>query len=460
MLVLVIAAMAFIGCPPQSAEMTMRSDPSKDAIDAMTVLREAAEDKDDWEVRAHALEAVAETVGRKEQGLILQSLTDPDPRVQLVAVIAVGDLKLQTAKTLVARIADEQGPDKRVYAAAIYALYELGNYEHMQDLRRLLDHREPDIRGQTALMLGKIGHPSAIDMLKERISDEKAPSAELQLVESLAMLGDSYGKSILEGYTRSPYMDIRLAAIDAMARVSADRAMVVLGSLTNARQPIPVRVAAAGALGRLGVAGESDYRLCLDAATDPLKLLRSAYGSGREIDPKEVKWTRQLGITGLGFMGRKAAVDALLPLLSNEDMSTRVYAARSILKLLPMYAGSPGPSSPSALPTAAPLPVTAPEPTGAPASEPVPTTAPAPSPEPTPAPAPSPAPATTSAPGPIPTPEPTPSPTPAVAPSPAPVPEPTPAAGTETSRPADSAIPDTQPAGAPRPKLHSSGAKD
>ena len=67
--------------------------------------------------------------------------------MRYAAAVVIGDLKYQPAKTLLLKMTDHQfEQDKGVFAAVVYALYELGNIDHTEELGRLLFDTERDIR--------------------------------------------------------------------------------------------------------------------------------------------------------------------------------------------------------------------------------------------------------------------------------------------------------------------------
>lgn len=473
--------------PSPAANVNM----SNASIDALDVLRQSADDKD-VVVRANAIEALAQTVGDKEGGLYLQAMSDSNPLVQFTAAMALGDVRYAPAKEALQKIAREEGPDKRVYAAVIYALYRLGDESQMNRLPKLWSHREAEVRAAAALILGKMGESSGIRPLTDMLTDEKDAKVELQIIESLAMLGDPRGKSQLEAYTRRPFLDERLVAIPAMARTHADRALLVLNEMVADRQPVPVRVAAAGALALLGNFNSSNYNLCLKGVEDPYGLLRASIGRSREINPNEITLVQRLAIISMGYMNRPEAVGVLMPLLKSPEGSIRVAAAMSILRI----AGPPRPAGPAAatpeprpIATTAPQAVTLPQAVTAlpgvsapgsqvaakgPTSQPSPVTQPVTQPatqpagEPATQPASQPAAQAVTLPMPQPVTQPLIQPATLPAPQPSPVakatPVPAPASAPVATKPADAnaALPSLNPQDTPRPKprLKTAGAKE
>jgi hypothetical protein len=204
--------------------------------------------------------------------------------------------------------------------------------------------------------MGKMQEPSAIGPLKTRLNDEQDPLVKLQIIESLALLGDAVSSLSLEAYTKKTlFMDERLVAIPAMARVRSNTAGPVLVELLQSRRQAPrVRVAAAGALGMLGQSNPTGYALCRAAVNDPRRVLDEAY-EGRPGSDLEVSSLQRLAAISLGWMGEQAAVADLHRLLNNPDGAIRAAAAMSILRLLPGYL-RPLPPSLLAPPTPQPLP--------------------------------------------------------------------------------------------------------
>lgn len=402
-----------------------KADQRQAAVEAVFTLRQLAESKDPV-VRCNAIEALSETVGAREAGVYMQALSDANPMVQFAGAMALGDVRYEGAREALLAMANAAGPDKRVYAAVIYALYRLKDTSHMGDLARLLLHAEPEVRADAVLVIGKIGEPSGIDPLRQLLAAETDPKVRLQTVESLALLGDGRGKSNLEAYTHTRFVDEQLVAIRAIGRVRPDRWELILEDAMSEHQPVPVRVAAGGAAAQLGDYSMRNYQLCVDAVENPNGLLAGRFGKEKDVNPVEATMVRRLGAISLGYMNRPQAVDVLLPLLRAEDGTIRVVAAMSILRLIPpAYITQPEtqpartqPAPPAATSPAATMPSVAASEPAAPTSEPA--TAPS---------------------------------TPASAPSAAPT------AGTAASEPAT--MPQPEGVSTPsRPRLRSSGARD
>ena len=323
-------------------------DPQKAYIDARTTLRQAADDPNP-ETRAPALEALSSTAGIKAGAVYKQALNSKYPAVRFAAAMAIGDVKYRAAIDALSGMARLKGedaraePDKRVFSAVVYALHRLGDSTHTEKLGDLLFDDEKEVRANVAMIMGRLGEPSAAVPLATRLSAENDPSVELQLVEALAILGESRYIILMEAYTKMQWLEDRLVAISAMERIRAPRAPLVLRKMMHSRQPPRVRVTAAGALAALGEVDDEGYRLCLRAIRDPDGMLLAHPGSGGAVSNVEVNSLQRLAAISLGKMKRTEAVNTLHPLLGSQDGGARVAAAMSILRLLESYRLLPAP---------------------------------------------------------------------------------------------------------------------
>jgi len=317
----------------------MQTDATKACIDARATLLQAVDSKDAT-TRANALEAMAQVFGQRGGQVFMQALGDPSPIVRFASAMAIGDVRYRPAQAqLVKMVEDKQvEPDKRVLVAAIYALYMLGEAQHVSALGELLFDREGEVRADVAMVMGKMGERSAIDPLKMLLPDEQDPAVQLQLVEALARLGDERSMTLLEAYTKTQFVDEQLVAIPAMVNTNSPRAGKVLRTLMrNKRQPPRVRVAAAGGLAKLGQVTSDGYEMCMAAAEEPRDVLRTAFGAGREITPVEAFSLQRLAALSLGSMEEPLAVDVLHPLLGSTDGGVRIASAMGIMRILSMY---------------------------------------------------------------------------------------------------------------------------
>jgi len=338
--------------------------PKEAYIDARTALFQLAQDKDPA-TRANAIEALSTTLGADAGEVYQQGLSDRSPLVRFASAMAIGDLKYAQAKPALKKMAQgcqdepvKAEPDKRVFCALIYALHELGDDSKTGELGPLLFDTEPEVRSDAAMAMGKMGEPSAIAPLKSVLSNEQDEAAKIQFTESLALLGDSRSAEVIEAYTKGYFLDLRLAAIPAMADTGSPRALRVLKGLTIEREPARVRVSAAAELARMGYPEPGMFEYCVEALRNPDAILkRSAKASRRSAD-SDTGSLRQLAALALGWFGDEKGLVHLHPLLASAHGPVRVAAAMSILRLLKKYEFSAGPAATGAAPAAQALPAT------------------------------------------------------------------------------------------------------
>ena len=359
-----------VGCAP--SEPAMVTDPNRARVDAEWTLRTAADDRD-AETRMNALEALSQVAGDKAGRIYMQGLSDPAEGVRFVAAIAVGETKYAPAKAKLIQMASDDPkvgePDRRVYAAVLYALYELKEKSYARGLAKLLRDDLWQVRDSAALVLGKMGNPISINLLKLQLGAEMNNLVKVRIVESLAMLGDTHSLMVLASYTQENSLDQTLIAIDAMANTSTNTRESgfarTLGYLTQPNHPPRVRIRAAGALAQLGHFDKGAYDYVRTALADPELVLQDAYKGQVTITPLEAKLTQELAAKSLGLMGQLSAIDALTPVLKDSFGPLRVSAARSILQLLPpqselLPATRPAASQPATKPAAQAAPTTNP----------------------------------------------------------------------------------------------------
>jgi HEAT repeat protein len=321
----------------------MLADPSRTYAAASAALHQAAEDADPV-TRSNAIEALSQTVGADAGAVLKQALLDPSPMVRFAAAMAIGDVKYAPALPALREMAVDDKtnpraePDKRVYCAVIYAMHVMGDTSHTTSLAELLTDDQKEVRADAAMVMGKMREPSALVPLKMRLSRERDPTVEMEIMESLAMLGEEQSAIRLEANTKTQYMEDRLLAIRAMEQAPTGRAIIVLRGLTGERQPPRVRVAAAGTMAKLGQTDDKLYDLAVRALQDPRAMMQAFYGANRQVSQAEVSSLRDLAAVALGWMGRLHAVDILKPQFENSrDGGLRVAAAMSTLRLLAVY---------------------------------------------------------------------------------------------------------------------------
>ena len=333
------------GCT--GADWTKKSEPpirrDQFYVDARATLLQTV-NSDDPQVRAHAMEAIAQTLKTSCAAYLMQGLTDKSVIVRYAAAMALGDIKYLPAKKKLIELVENPKTDERVVCAAIYALHQIGNDDFAYQLGVILTSRFELGRASAAQAMGKMGEKSAIGPLKTALSYEADDAAKINMVEALAILGDKQSQLYVEAFTQSYFVDMRLPAIPILARLNTPKAQLVLTSILADKNPPRIRVAAAGGLGSMGMFDEKGYRICLRAAENPRKVLDGAYPDAKEsISPEVVSSLQRLAAIALGDIECVGSLGVLQNLLQSKDGSVRVAAACAILRMLgPKTAEVPG----------------------------------------------------------------------------------------------------------------------
>ncbi len=346
----VAAAAVLAGCQPGPEPIPV--DTNRAYIDAQSAIRQAAESESP-QTRIYAIKSLADTLGDQAGGVYVQALGDPDPGVAFAAAIAIGDIRYAPAKDKLLKIAEAQGPDKRLLVGAIYALHQIGHTQYTSWLGRLLMHNEPEVRGLAAMVMGKMGNTSAIQPLKYRLVYEgEARSTQsiqvvlrvkLEIVKALARLGDPASLQRLQAYARQPYSDMQVVAAESMVELNAPNTVDTLGALVDDEQHPRVRAKAMGGLERLGYHKDAYFNYLYEAARRPEQVLAEAYGDSQEITEDDAVWLQQIAAESLGWTGRKEAVGLLHRLLQSSSGLVRTAAAMSLLRLIQEPTGLVGP---------------------------------------------------------------------------------------------------------------------
>ena len=235
------------------------------------------------EERANAIEALLPAAQRAEPA-IRKGLRDVTPGVRAVAAMGVGKIKLNRLIEEVRPLLDDNSEFSRMGAIFAFAKCNV-SVDQSALAGYLLNGRTPRIKAQAAYLLGEIGNKSAAPLLREALSKRVGRAdlnedrlMRLQINEALVKLGDDAAlDEIRIAIYPSKSEDLEAAVLAAqILGVLKDRASqrklielvettVRTESSRSAQMPPEVRLAAAGALARMGqvtgaVAIADEYR--------------------------------------------------------------------------------------------------------------------------------------------------------------------------------------------------------
>lgn len=284
-----------------------------------------AMDSDLAELRADAIQGMASEPQLLEP-LVTQGLADDNRGVRFVAVMTIGRFKMDSVCHLLEPMLRDES--ESVQAAAIYGMRQCGMKVDQTPLASMVASDNPEVRANAAMVLGELGNPSAVPMIRqaagtgmERASGARAKMVQLQMAESLVMLGEEDEIVAIRATLFAPPEEGELTALACMisGRLRDERVVADLVRLARRtgryQQPAEIRMAATWALAHMGTA---------QASTDvPL-----AYLSADEFQLRV-----QAALT-LGEIGDPAVLRALSEKLSDSSPRVQVAAAAAILQIL------------------------------------------------------------------------------------------------------------------------------
>jgi len=267
------------------------------------------ESAQDGFMRSHVIEAWKQIGGDQAVVSAMRGLSDPSPVVRFASCLALGEVKSRQAMTQVYKMLADK--DRNVQVAVRYALHRMGDTRHSHDLEKFAMDWNAGVRGNTVMVLGLLGEPSALKILKHMTGD-KSPAVVVQVAEARWRLGDLDGLADLISGSISPHPDEQITSYLAMAGPRDQRVIEhVRGGLTN--HYAEVRLAAARAVGMLG--SDEGYGIAMEGV--------------KSADPRQ----RSLAALAFGAIGRADAQPYLAELLKDKDDEVRLAAATAVLQL-------------------------------------------------------------------------------------------------------------------------------
>ncbi len=309
-------------------------------------------------VRLAGLEA-AQHAPDAADDLALAGLTDENPAVRFAALVTIGKLKInRLADAAVDLMRDE---DESVRAAAIFAVKRNGRDVDLSPLGRMLATGKPGARANAALLLGELGDPQAIEMLREmagapmpRVSSAQRAWVRLQFAEAMIKLdpNDAEVLGTIRAAMFSPLDDVRVLSMQILGEVGDEAVRNGLKHVLERDNPIQVRIAAAQALVRMG--DNTAAPTLMDASAYDVEALRDDLEDflrdrGRQDVGPETRAVREMladekqlrrnaaevraqAAVALGWVRSPRAVDRLIGLMEDPDPIVSVAAASAVLR--------------------------------------------------------------------------------------------------------------------------------
>ena len=227
---------------------------------AVELLKQAAESTNPL-LRANAIEALQATPEHLPP-IVRRGLGDENRAVRFVAAMTVGKLKMQDEVSLLEPLLLDES--QSVQAAAMYGLKRCGRQVDLTPLSAMLMSDNPEVKGNAAFVLGEIGEPTAIRLLRHaagiglaRTEPSRRKVVELQLAEAMVKLGEQKELEVIRAALFAPEEQGELTALACqMCGELGDRGalpnLLDLAMRTGTREQSPeVRMAATAAIAQL-----------------------------------------------------------------------------------------------------------------------------------------------------------------------------------------------------------------
>jgi HEAT repeat protein len=212
-------------------------------------------------------------------------------------------------------------PNTSVRAAAAGTLNVLGDARYTSLLGQTLFDKDVVVRRNTATVLGLMGKPQAIRLLKSAAIRDDDVSVKLQAVEAMTLLGDAWAQKLMINNTRSVFDDECILAMLALARANVEAAGDMIAYVyerSGSSNRLGMKLVSARALAML-----QDYR-GKNVALDALN-----YRSG---DAAVSATIRNLAAMALGEIRDASTLGALERAMNDSSEDVRIAAALAILK--------------------------------------------------------------------------------------------------------------------------------
>ena len=199
-------------------------------------------------IRQAALNALSKMDGPIQIGPVCQLLRDPDLEVANRAIDVVVRAKdPETMKYLVEVLKDENEYARR---AAVEVLNHLGTARDIKHLLQVIKDDDWWVRTRAADALGRIGGPRVVDAVIELVRDEDE-DVRRAAIEILNQTKDERAVNFLIEATKDKDWWVSERAVDALAEIGSKKALPALMELLNANNTRSLPTIAR-ALGKLG----------------------------------------------------------------------------------------------------------------------------------------------------------------------------------------------------------------
>ncbi|MEK6799158.1 MAG: HEAT repeat domain-containing protein [Planctomycetota bacterium] len=278
-------------------------------------------------VRIEAVEGLRAIADERTLPWLRTALLDEHAAVRFAACLALGELRDAGSAEALRKAMSDANDNVRI--AATFARHRLGHAESTGKLATYLLHgKDPSVRRNAAMALGRLGEVGAVKVLARAVKDSDA-GVRHQALEALARLGNSDARQELAFMTNAGVGSDEVFALNALAdlhdRTLTDTFRYKLATAVH----LETKLAAARGLGLLGDASG------LDLALRALRTNQARVNDPDDPPEGQVLRTRQLAAAALGAIGRRDALGSLAAEMRNSsDPRIQVSGAKAVLEIL------------------------------------------------------------------------------------------------------------------------------
>ncbi len=287
-------------------------------------------------LRANSIEAL-HPVPTRAEAAARAGLTDSNIGVRYVATMTVGKLKLSGMTPAVRPLL--QDPEPLIRAAAIYALARNGEKVDQTPLGQLLMDSNPRVRSNTAYLLGELGNPSAIPMLKEAArmramgDSTQVRLFNLQVAEALIKLGELDSANSLEAALYPKLAEDFEAAVLSAQIIGEVKNRRAIWQLVNLIETQATGASGGELTGKVAYLYPKELRLAAATALAKMGEIDGVFVADELVGHPDPVIRSQVAFL-YAATGQRAYLRRLEPMLSDDSPLVRVAAAAGILKLI------------------------------------------------------------------------------------------------------------------------------
>ncbi len=302
----------------------------------------------DERLRAMGAEYMGEMGDNRVVTSLVRSLIDPDQKVRLSVIKALGKLSSKDGKEIIPLLGRLTDGIPVVRKAAVEVLAKKKDKRVVIPLIGRWQDSSRDVRAAVAKALGEVGDKGAGPTLM-RMSRDYTENVAVEAIGALGVLRYEGATELLIDLLHGSRSRSRRKAADALGAIGSDAALT---ALVDGLRHASLRPAAQKALAKVGAPAARHLNKLLQDPRTPRGMARAAVEAARQARMKDTtpfiviqlrlgRLSRPLLIRALGHIGDPRAQRPLLEILESPSHEVRVAALQALGKVIDQRAGEP-----------------------------------------------------------------------------------------------------------------------